>query len=318
MSSSRARFIAAGVAAAALRPSGLRAQTAPLVHLRAGSAVDDDATPILYAIESGLFHRYGLDADLQGTSSGAVTAAGVVGGSFDVGKSSVTSLCSAHARGLPLVLVQPGGEYNSAFPGDALVVREDSPIKTGADLNGKTVAVSALNDYFSLATKAWTDLHGGDASTLKLVELRFSEGAPAVASGRIDAAIQVQPYLAAALATGKVRVLCDPGSALGTHYTQSAWFMSKDYVAKNPDTVDRFIRAMREAATYCNAHHAETVPILAKFTGIDPASIPAHRIQQGTRFDLATLQVLIDADARYKQIAASFDARDFIYPPALR
>lgn len=318
MNPSRARFIATGVAAAALRPSGLRAQTAPLVHVHAGSAVDDDATPFLYAIESGLFHRYGLDADLQPTASGAVTAAGVVGGSFDVGKSSVTSLCSAHARGLPLVLVAPGGEYDSAFPSDALIVRDDSPIKSGADLNGKTIAVSALNDFFSLATKAWADLHGGDASSLKLVELRFSEGASAVSSGRIDAAIQVQPFLQAALATGKVRVLCDPGSALGNHYMQSAWFMSKDYVAKNPDTVERFIRAMREAATYCNGHHAETVPILAKFTGIDPTAVPAHRIQQGTRFDLVTLQVLIDADARYKQIGASFDARDFVYPAALR
>ena len=38
----------------------------------------------------------------------------------------------------------------------------------------------------------------------------------------------------------------------------------------------------------------------------------------GVRFNPAQMQSLVDAQARYKMIPASFDVRDVIYPPALR
>jgi len=79
----------------------------------------------------------------------------VVGGAFELGKSSITSLCAAHVRGVPLVAIAPGGEYDINLPAQiGLIVRADGPLKTGADLDGKTMGVSALNDFFSLASRA--------------------------------------------------------------------------------------------------------------------------------------------------------------------
>ncbi len=63
--------------------------------------------------------------------SGAASVAGVVGGSFQIAKSSVTSLCTAHARGLPLIWIAPGGEYDGSLPPViGLIVRAD-----GSDQN---------------------------------------------------------------------------------------------------------------------------------------------------------------------------------------
>lgn len=302
----------------ALVPAPLLAQTTPSVQMRAGSPLDDEATPYLWAMQSGLFKRSGIDAQVEPTASGSVTAAGVLGGAYDLGQSSVTSLCSAHVRGLPLVLVAPAGLFDAAQKQYALVVRNDAPIKSGADLTGKTVSVSALNDYFSLTVRAWTDARGGDSTTVKLVEVPMPLSAAAVVSGRVDAAALVEPFLGVALAAGNVRSIGDPGDAIGQVYLQSSWFMSKDFSEKNPDVVLRFIRVMREAQTYVNAHHAETAPLLAQFTKVDPNKIPAERTRQGVAFDLTLIQPLIDAAAKYKMIAARFDARDFIHPAALR
>jgi len=36
------------------------------------------------------------------------------------------------------------------------MVRSDSTAKTGADLNGKTVAVSAIGDLYTIALKGWS------------------------------------------------------------------------------------------------------------------------------------------------------------------
>ena len=136
-------------AAAALLPRAGSAQA--LTTLRATSAIDDAATPFLWAMESGLFRRNGLDASLERATSGAAAASAVVGGSFEVGKSSVMSLLSAHVRGVPVVAVSAAGDYDHTRPASAVVVRPDSPVHSGADLNGKIIAVSAINDSFSLS-----------------------------------------------------------------------------------------------------------------------------------------------------------------------
>jgi NitT/TauT family transport system substrate-binding protein len=305
------------VAAAALWPRPGAAQN--LATLRAVSAIDDPATPFLYAMESGLFRKNGLDATLERATSGAASASAVVGGTFEVGKASVISFISAYVHGLPLLAVAAAGDYDASRPPTAaLAVRPDAAIHSGADLNGKTIAVSALNDLFSIAARAWVDAHGGDSSTVKLIELPTSTAVEGVVSGRVDAAVVVQPFLSRALDNGSLRVVGDPVSALGNHHTDSLWFMTTGYVQKNPGVVNRFMRTIRDAAIYVNGHPAETAPLLAKFALVQAGDALKLRTLQGTRLDPANLQPMIDAAARYKLIPERIDARNLIYQNALR
>ena len=310
------RAFLASLAASAVIPRLAQAQE--LTPLRATSAIDDAATPFLYAMDTGLFRKNGFEASLERATNGAAAASAVVGGSFEIGKSSVISLLSAHVRGLPLVIVAPAGDYDSARPSAALAVRADSPLRSGADFNGKTVAVSALNDSFSLSMRTLVDAHGGDASTLKLIEIPMSASAAAIANGRIDAAVLIQPFLRPALESGAIRVLGDPVSAFGNHHTDSAWFTTTAFAQRNPDVVNRFMRTIRDAAAYVNGHPAETAYLLAKFAMVQPSDVMKMRVLQGTRLDTANFQVLIDAAARYKIIPERFDARDLIYQGALK
>jgi NitT/TauT family transport system substrate-binding protein len=308
--------LAAASAAAAAAPLRVSAQT--LTRLRATSAIDDAATPYLWAVDTGLFKKYGLDATLDRSTSGAAAAAAVVGGSFDIGKSSTISFLSAHTAGLPLVAIAPAGEYNPESANVALTVKADSPIRTGADLNGKTIAVSALKDLFSVAVQAWIDAHGGDSSTVKLLELPMTSVTLALTTGRVDAAALIQPFLSQSLQDGTVKVIGDPAAALGPHHVDSLWFTSNAYAQSNADTLNRFMRAIREAAIYVNGHHAETAYLLTKFALVKSSDIGKLRMQQAVHFDPSTLQPLIDAAYKYKVIASRFDAKDLIYANALR
>jgi NitT/TauT family transport system substrate-binding protein len=132
-----------------------------------------------------------------------------------------------------------------------------------------------------------------------------------------DAAVLIQPFLQMALTGGKVRVAGDPSSAIGAHFLQVAWFTSTDFAAKNPATVDRFTRAMREASAYANRHHAETAGLLASYMPAGTAP-PMTSVPLGIRFNPAQIQLLIDLQARYKMIPATFDVREVIAPSALR
>lgn len=48
---------------------------------------------------------------------------------------------------------------------------------------------------------------------------------------------------------------------------------SFDFIEKNRVTVNAFARAMREASAYVDAHSAEAIPLLARFSGTDAARI---------------------------------------------
>lgn len=286
-----------------------------LVTIRVASQPADDVTPVLYAQHAGLFAKAGLDVQITRMVSGAAVTAAVVGGSVDIGKSSLMPLINAHARGFPLVLIAPGELWLSTAPISGLVALKSSGIRSGRDLDGKTVSTAALKDLLELGTRLWVDQHGGDAQTLHFIELPTSAVPDALADGRIAAANLSNPNLAEVVASGKVRIIGRPDDAIAKRFLITGWFANAAYVAKNRDAIERFARVVRAAAAYTNAHHAETVPLIAPFWGID-ADVIAHmeRATSGGALDPREIQPMIDAAARYKIIDHAFNASELLAP----
>ncbi len=309
---SRGEALALGAAFLAA-PTSAMAQS--VTSLKVGGVPEDSITPALWAQQSGLFKKYGLDVDLQSQRSGSAVSSGVVGGAYQIGKSSLPSLIIAHTRNIPFVLVAPGGLYQASSPILALIVRADSTLKSGADLNGKTIAVSALNDLYTISTKEWIDHHGGDSSTIKLIELPISAVPAALEAGRIDAGCCIEPEMGAAVSSGKVKIMAPVGDAIAPEFLYTGWFTTLDYAQKNRAAVDAFARAMREANGYFNAHRSSADDALAKFSGIPAATIAKmRRVTDATTLDPKLIQPLIDAAARAKVIAKGFDAKELIDP----
>lgn len=307
---SRRHALAFGAAFLALPAVG---SAAALTAVRVGGVPEDSITPALWAAQSGTFKKFGLDVDVQSQRSGSNVASAVLGGSYAFGKSSLPSLIIAHTKNIPFVLVAPGGLYEAANPIIRLLVRSDSPFKTGADLNGKTIAVSSLSDMYVIATRDWVEKHGGDAASLKLIEMPISAVAPALEQGRIDAGCCIEPELQAALASGKVKALCAPCDAISPDYLYSGWFTTADYAAKNKAVVEAFGKAILEANAYCAKHHSETEAALSKFSSVPVATIAKmRRVNDATVLDAKLIQPLIDAAARTNVIPKSFDAKELL------
>lgn len=308
----RRRAIAAGLAFAAA-PSATSAQG--LTTIKGAGVPEDGMTPALWAEHAGIFRAHGLDVQITAQRSGAATTAAVVGGAYQMGKASGMSIINARSHGLPVVLVFPGGIYRITNPHSGIIVKADSPIKTGADLNGKVIAVSALNDLYTIGADAWIDSHGGDWTSIKLVELPVRAVFDAVVTRRVDAGNTVDPFLRAALDTKKVRFLADTDSAIAPEFLETCWFTMSDYAQKNPQVIAAFRASLHEAAIYANAHHAQTVDVFAQFSGMQP-DVVARMSRQiyGTELTPQIVQPVINAAAKYKAIPQSFDARDFIAP----
>jgi hypothetical protein len=72
---------------------------------------------------------------------------------------------------------------------------------------------------------------------------------------------------------------------------------------------------MRDAAAYVNAHHDQTVDLIAQFTAVDAAIVrKMTRVDQGIANDPALVQPVIDEMAKAKAIPTAFDAKDLYLP----
>ncbi|HXP93567.1 MAG TPA: ABC transporter substrate-binding protein [Candidatus Binatia bacterium] len=306
--------IAAWVALCVLVSAATVAAQPTLTVVRAGGVQTDDITPLIYAIRTGMFRREGLDVQSIPSSSGAATAAAVVSGSYEIGKSSLLSLMNAHLRNLPLTVVAAGVVHETRNPFAKLVVAADAPYMTGKDFNGKTIAVSALNDLSQVSIDAWVDKTGGDARLVHYVELPVSAMPAAVVEHRVDGAFVLYPVLADALASGKVRAVVAAYDAIAPFFVLSCWFTTTDYAARHPDVVRKFVSVMYAAAAYTNKHHADTAAMMSDVTKT-PLSIyeGMARVDAATSTNPKDWQPLIDASAKYHVIPQAFPAKDFIW-----
>jgi NitT/TauT family transport system substrate-binding protein len=302
---------AALAGAATLAPRFALAQALPAI--RVSSTADEDIAGVLYGLEGGLFKSAGIDVQLQKLNSGAAAAAAVIGGSIDIGKSSTMQLVTAHAKGIPFVIIASAQNFRDDILNAGLIVAKDSPIKTGKDFNGKTLSCAALGDLFSIAMAAWIDQHGGDSKTVKFVELPNAAAPEAILTGRVDGATVANPRLAEALTSGKLRLLGQSFSAIAPRFMAAAFFSTADWLAKNRDAANRFRKVMEASSAYVNSHHAETVDMIARYSGLDPKSLAnMQRSELSTTLDPKLLQPLIDRAAKYGAIPKAFDARELM------
>jgi NitT/TauT family transport system substrate-binding protein len=280
--------------------------------IRVATSPNDSGAEAFYALDMGFFKDAGLDVDVISLSNASLIHAGVMSGSIDIGSISIPPAALAHDRGLPYVLVAPGAVYSSKTPTSALVVAKASPIKTGRDLNGKTIGVRDLTNIGSVATEAWIDQNGGDSKTVKFVELPDSASAAAVVQGRVDAASIAEPFLDQALKLD-TRILAPTYNAIARDFMIGAWFSTSDYAKTHPDVIRKFEAVILQTARWANKNHARSAQILAKYAKVD-VSPEMARVEYADRLTPSQLQPVIDAAARYGSIKTSFPASDLLAP----
>jgi NitT/TauT family transport system substrate-binding protein len=291
-------------------PAPAAAQSLPV--LRIAVLPTDSVSEAFDALELGIFKRDGLDVQLTMLSNGPAVAAAVAGGAADIGASSLVNLAIAHQHGVPIGLIAPAGIYSSRAATIGLVVLKSSPIRTAKDLDGKIVGVDSLKSLATTTTSAWADRNGGDAKSLRFVEMGFGPMGAALESGRVDAAYIAEPALDAVLA-GSGRLLAKPLDAVANTFVLGAWFSTLDFAAQHPDLIRRFVQAMIETADWANKNPRAAGAILAKYTQT-PVNDNIPRLPQAGTFDPAMVQPLLDACAKYGVLDRPIAATELYVP----
>jgi NitT/TauT family transport system substrate-binding protein len=282
--------------------------------LQVAGTQTEDMTNIFYGIKKGLFARAGLDVELVPVNSGALVTQAVITGTYPLGKTSTLVVFAAHLRDIPIVITTPELVNQPKRPFAMLQVAADSTARTGADLNGKTMAVTALNDLNTLAIRAWVDKNGGDWKSLKYVEIPNSATEEAIAQHRVEAGVLQTPQLDASLAAGTTKSLGDAWGAIKSDFMVGVYIARRDWAGQHADTLRRFNRAYLESTRYVNAHTAETIPYAAELTKIEPDKVAKmRRSENGTVLNAGVLQPVIDAGVKYGTLPRGFSAQELLW-----
>jgi NitT/TauT family transport system substrate-binding protein len=309
----RAQFLAAAGAVgavAAVCPVGAQTPSTLRIALIPG----DIAAQPYYAIDEGFFRRAGIEATITPITGGPAIASAVASGAVDIGYSNVVSLAVGHDRGLPFTIIAPANLHTTqVVTAGILTVLKSGPLRSARDLNGKTVAVNALNNISDVAVRDWMDTNGGDSRSLKFAEMPFPLMPEAVRAGRVDAAsIDAANEQILSQPDGDLRRLADVFNAVASRFVVSVWFTTGAWIERNPALAKSFVTVMSQTAGWANANHAASAVILAKYLNKKTEDITAvTRVPYETRITPELVQPSIDVAVKYLGIKP-FAAADFI------
>ncbi len=190
----------------------------------------------------------------------------VITGTVDFGTFGIAAATLGAAAGEPLVIFA-----SQCNRGMAVVSNVKSDIKTIKDLRGKKVAIwpgSTQEVVILERLKA----EGMTVKDIQAIRLPFSDMAPALARGDVDAYVGAEPGPGISLANGVGRIVEYPYStAIGS--LNMVWGVKQETIDKNPELVRMMIDIHRKATEYAMANEGAKVEMAVQKLGQTRKSI---------------------------------------------
>ena len=252
--------------------------------LRVGKAVAGpfDFVPLDVGIAKGFFKKHGVDVEEVDFDGSAKLQQGLGADAIDLGLGSGPELAFVAKGNTDIAVAVFAGPPDS----QVLVVRKESPIKSAADLKGKTVGVSTVGSLTDWLTRELSRQQGWGPDGVVTVALG-SESAR-IASLRTGGTDGMVTDVATALRLeeeGAGRTVVHFGT-VAPDFIIHAIFATNKLIAARPEDVRRFLAGWFETIRWMNAHKDETVAIVAPVMRKSPAIVAINYDQVMPNFSL--------------------------------
>ena len=222
---------------------------------------------VAVAQAEGFFKQVGLTVNVDNLSSGVPVVQGVVGGSLQIGASSIEPVVNAAAGGASLQVI---GSY-----ADKLTVNlvTDSTITSPAQLRGKRVGIQAVGAFREIMTRMVLENAGLTSSDVTYVPSSSSAYISELLAGEIQSGVlQEEQTLKALKKDTSLHVLLNFETAF-PNYFYGAYVVNSSWLSANEVTAGKFLAAITLAHRFMYDHEAAAVAIIAKSTGYTTATI---------------------------------------------
>ena len=151
----------------------------------------------------------------------------------------------------------------AATGGAALVVRQDSAIKSAADFRGKTIATPQLGNTQDISCRAWLKAQGYNVTQtggdVKVLPVANPDQLGLLQQKRVDAVWTVEPWVTRLEREGDGRTFLDDQNVQTTWLVSSAKFLTSQR-----ELVRKIAAAHAELTQWIQANPAEAQKILAE------------------------------------------------------
>ena len=277
--------------------------------LTIGTQAASDYLPAYVAQQRGMFARHGIAAKLIIVPNGGQVPAGLVSGSLQIGTLTTVLLLQAASQGIPVAAIAGGSVLVPGVRVGAAVTRPGVALAAPGDFAGHVVGISALGSFLHVLFAQWLEDGGADPAAVRYVEMPFPQLGDALKSGRIDAALLVEPFASRALQPGSFNAALPYLDHFPAGTLVNAWCVEPSWAAAHAEAIAGFRAAMAEAIEGIAADPAAARQDLGIWLKLSPevaASLPMPR------FALNLTDAQIDA---WNAMAARQKLLDHPVPP---
>lgn len=251
-------------------------------------------TPLDVGIETGIFKKHDLEIETSSFAGDAKLQQAMAAGSVDLGIGSGPALAFI-AKGSPTL-----GVAEEAGPPLAITLATlaDGPIKSIADLKGKTISISSVGSQTEWMVRELSRQQGWGPDGIKTVALG---DVPAQLSALRTRQVDAVPFdITTAYnlaASGEIRILLKFGDIV-KDYVNHVIYATNELVAQHPDRVRDFLAAWFETIAYVKHDKADTVRIASGVLRISEPVVgrvydeTVRMLSDDGRFDAKGLAVL--------------------------
>src|SRR6266481_2284014 len=227
-------------------------------------------------------------------------------GALDVGYTGDLSFLTVYAAGAPIKAI--GGTRSDART-QAILVRGDSPIKSGADLKGKRLA-GTRGGWGQFLIDATLEKAGNRIEDATFAPLGPVDAKTALLAGSVDAWAVWEPYVSFATLKDGARVVAD-----GQGLTPTITFIvaSDSAVANKRAAVQDLVQRLNKARLWSLDHVAEYARATARLTNLpEDVLLSAYKAQHTSPIAIddtvvSEVQAASDRATRYGILSKQLD-----------
>jgi sulfonate transport system substrate-binding protein len=233
----------------------------------------------------------------------------------DVGYVGETPPVFAQAGGVDFVYVASDPPAPKA---EALIVRKDSPIKSLRDLKGKKIALNRGSNVHYLLVRALQSAKLA-MSDVEVVYLAPGDARPAYDSGKVDAWVIWDPFLAAAENAGSRQL----ASGEGLVDNRLFYVARRQFAEEHPELLRATLDEFKSLSDWESKNPEESSKILAEASGVAYEALllsekrHAYGILPITDEVLGAQQKIADAFKKLELIPKEIKTRDAFLPAAV-
>ena len=246
----------------------------------------------------------------------------MVAGALDCSTQGVLSLAqgAAQANMQAYIIAQHVGERPGSFS-VYWAVKDDSPVKTIADVKGKSVGINVFGSGIYGPMALLFKRHGVDAEKdIKLVETGFPASEDAIRAGRVDVGVLNQPFAARAEAKGGLRKLFSLSDQL-QNIVHIFEVCRKDFVDKNPELAKRYVRDLTAGMRKAVSNRDETLKVVSEVTKAPIPVLDSFLLkpndfarEPGAKPNFEGIQAMLDIYADTGMVSKKLDVSQFKHP----